>query len=195
MSATTASPLKLAQPIRSRSDIPGILTQLGLTGWGVEVGVDWGRYSAEILAGSQLNRLFSVDPWAKEERGGPDDYPYHLMLMALNVLRPFGLRSVIMRMDSTEAAQVFAAGSLDFVYVDGSHRYEQVQADICAWYPKVRPGGILAGHDYDPTNPHSGVTRAVRELADELMLSVVVTESDWREGTVDVHSWLVVVPS
>jgi hypothetical protein len=39
-------------------------------------------------------------------------------------------------------------GSLDFVYIDGNHRFEQVVADLAAWAPKVRPGGIVAGHDY-----------------------------------------------
>ena len=42
----------------------------------------------------------------------------------------------------------FANNSVDFVYLDGDHQYEPVKSEIEAWYPKVRVGGILAGHDY-----------------------------------------------
>jgi hypothetical protein len=195
MSATTASPLKLAQPIRSRSDIPGILTQLGLTGWGVEVGVDSGVYSAQLLAGSQLRRLFSVDPWAAEELGGIDDYPYEGMLRALATLRPFGLRSVVMRMRSLDAVEVFQDGALDFVYLDGIHRVPGVDLDIAAWYPKIRKGGILSGHDYEPWNPSPHVRTAVDAFAAHRGLSVVVTELDSMDHGHDRHSWMIQVPS
>lgn len=50
--------------------------------------------------------------------------------------------------------------SLDFVFIDGSHQYEDVKKDIKAWLKKVKKGGILAGHDYNNTN----VKRAVDEL-------------------------------
>jgi predicted O-methyltransferase YrrM len=62
---------------------------------------------------------------------------------------------------SLEAAPTFEDGSLAMVFIDGSHRYEDVVADIRSWRPKVRPGGTLAGHDY--TNA-PGVKRAVDEL-------------------------------
>lgn len=184
----------LPQTIQSRSSIPALLDQLGLTGWGVEIGVDWGRYSAEILAGSKLQRLFSIDPWAREERGGPDDYPYVLMLQALAVLRPFGLRSVVMRMDSLAAAEVFSDASLDFVYIDGSHLYESVKADFGAWYPKVAQGGIIAGHDWEPWNPGPHVREAVMGFATALDLAVVVTESDGFESGQVRHSWVIQKP-
>lgn len=38
--------------------------------------------------------------------------------------------------------------SLDFIYIDGNHQYSSVLEDIKLWYPKVKPGGIFAGHDY-----------------------------------------------
>jgi hypothetical protein len=58
-----------------------------------------------------------------------------------------------MRMKSIEAAGLYPDESLDFVFIDGDHREESVTADINAWWPKVRAGGILAGHDYDETGP------------------------------------------
>lgn len=52
-----------------------------------------------------------------------------------------------LRMDSVAAAATIADGSLDLVFVDADHSYEAVKADIAAWRSKVRPGGILCGHD------------------------------------------------
>jgi hypothetical protein len=60
-----------------------------------------------------------------------------------------------------EAAQYFDDGSVDVVFVDGGHSYEVVKADILAWLPKVKKGGILAGHDF---NAWQGVNKAVTEI-------------------------------
>lgn len=62
---------------------------------------------------------------------------------------------------SWDAARHYADGSLDFVFIDASHRYEDVRADIAAWRSKVKPGAWLAGHDYCPFFP--GVLQAVTE--------------------------------
>ncbi len=62
---------------------------------------------------------------------------------------------------SLEASRLFAAGSLDFVFLDAAHDYASVRDDIAAWWPKIAPGGMLAGHDYQPDWPE--VIRAVDE--------------------------------
>ena len=49
---------------------------------------------------------------------------------------------------STTCAPLYPDGSFDFVYVDARHDYASAMEDIRAWWPKVRRGGILAGHDY-----------------------------------------------
>ena len=72
-----------------------------------------------------------------------------------------GVRVVHKR--SHEAAAEVPDRSLDLVYIDASHEYESVAADIAAWLPKVRRGGWLAGHDYHEAVSHGGVVRAVRE--------------------------------
>lgn len=64
--------------------------------------------------------------------------------------------------DSLTAAAQFADGTLDFVYIDGAHDYDSVVADLAAWTPKVKPGGLIAGHDYNP-GAWPGVVRAVQE--------------------------------
>lgn len=75
--------------------------------------------------------------------------------------------------DSTEAAKHFNDGTLDYVFIDASHTYEKVKADIVAWLPKIRPGGMLAGHDYG--DGKGGVKRAV----DELVQGVEVIGTCW----------------
>jgi predicted O-methyltransferase YrrM len=60
-----------------------------------------------------------------------------------------------------EAAQYFEDGSVDVIFVDGGHSYEVVKADILAWLPKMKKGGIMAGHDY---NAWQGVNKAVTEI-------------------------------
>lgn len=63
------------------------------------------------------------------------------------------------RMSSTEAAKEFENESLDVVFIDMGHSYEEVKEDIEAWYPKVKNKGYIAGHDYG----HPPVNQAVHE--------------------------------
>jgi len=71
------------------------------------------------------------------------------------------------RMPSVRAAQLYADGSLDFVFIDAAHDYENVRRDIGAWRPKIRVGGALAGDDFH----FAGVTRAtVDAFGQELQL-------------------------
>jgi hypothetical protein len=58
------------------------------------------------------------------------------------------------------ASQMFADGSLDAVFLDGSHEAAAVEADVRAWLPKVRPGGVLAGHDWSFPTVKEGLAKA-----------------------------------
>ncbi|GIV19686.1 MAG: hypothetical protein KatS3mg023_1437 [Armatimonadota bacterium] len=51
--------------------------------------------------------------------------------------------------DSTRAWKNFADGSIDLLFIDGDHSYEGCLADLSHWYPKVKPDGVILGHDYD----------------------------------------------
>lgn len=71
---------------------------------------------------------------------------------------PWGLEKV--KATSVEAAQWFDDRSLDMVYIDASHDFVSVCDDIEAWLPKVKLGGVLAGHDYNE-KVWPGVVKAV----------------------------------
>jgi hypothetical protein len=63
--------------------------------------------------------------------------------------------------DSARAASRYEHASLDFVYLDADHAYESIARDIDAWLPKVKSGGVIAGHDFNTQFP--GVVQAVIE--------------------------------
>jgi predicted O-methyltransferase YrrM len=68
-------------------------------------------------------------------------------------------------MDSIEASKQYEDESLDFVFIDASHEYEFVKADILTWLPKVKKGGWIGGHDFTPNDPPTnGVDTAVKEI-------------------------------
>ncbi|KKK62149.1 hypothetical protein LCGC14_3007230, partial [marine sediment metagenome] len=69
----------------------------------------------------------------------------------------------------------------DFVFIDANHSYECVVKDIKAWTPKLRPGGMLSGHDF--SDRYSGVVGAVTELVSDFSLGV---DRVWRCKKEDV---------
>ena len=73
------------------------------------------------------------------------------------------------RDDSTQAAGRYGDGSLDFVFIDADHAEASVASDLAAWWPKLKPTGVLAGHDYD----ESGVKKAVDAFAQSHRLNVI----------------------
>jgi predicted O-methyltransferase YrrM len=82
----------------------------------------------------------------------------------LSMVNARGVRARLLVEPSADAARHFDDASLDVVFVDGDHTAEGVRADITAWLPKLKPGGVLCGHDYlHPTYP------GVQELVDQLL--------------------------
>lgn len=79
----------------------------------------------------------------------------------------------LIKSHSLEAVKKYEDESIDFCFIDGSHEYEDVKADILAYLPKVKKGGILSGHDYDRI--WSGVIQAV----DEVLGTVEVLNGSW----------------
>ena len=116
----------------------------------VEVG-SYAGASAVIFA-KTLKAVVCVDPWLDA------DNIYELFLERTRPHKHVTHR----RKTSLDAAAEFGDATLDAVYIDAAHDYEPVKADILAWRPKLKSGGVLAGHDYGKHAP--GVIKAVNEL-------------------------------
>lgn len=135
----------------------------------VEVGVYTGASCAflaqQLIFREKAFELYAVDLWDKVNL--ETDYDRKIGTPIWNEfvdrLRREGLeeRVKVLRMESAKAATEFEDGSVDFVFIDANHSYEHVKADIEAWRPKVRTGGLLSGHDYGEP---CGVKQAVDEL-------------------------------
>lgn len=148
--------LPIEIPNVGRDDLPKLFVDLGFK-CGAEIGVQQGVYS-EILAKSGLI-IHSVDPW-RPFKG----YREHVSAAKLQQfeaeardrLAPYEV--IIHKKTSEAAALSFWDNSLDFVYIDGNHDFYHVTQDIHLWSRVVRPGGIIAGHDYirrsQPTSTH-----------------------------------------
>ncbi len=147
---------------------------------GAEVGVFYGHTSEALLRECPQLHLWMVDPWkpyAGESSIGRQKREALERAMASTLCwTEFARdRRFVLREPSPQAADRFDNGSLDFVFIDGDHRYESVCSDLFAWFPKLRAGGILAGHDYTaPENEDGrwGVARAVNEFVDCRNLSL-----------------------
>ena len=66
---------------------------------------------------------------------------------------------------------------LDFVYIDGLHDYKSVTDDIAAWYPLVRKGGVVGGHDF--TIQGEDVIDTVTKFAVDANLYLNIDFPDW----------------
>ena len=181
--------------VPTRREIPHVLNARGLVGCGVEVGVQEGDYSELLLETWRGRHLISVDPWLaapEDEYRSTDnvEQPVHEQRYAATLARleRYGARSSVWRETSAQAAERIPRATLDFVYIDARHDYASVLEDLHLWHPRLRPGGLLAGHDYvEGTFAEGtfGVKRAVDEFAGEHGLRVHRT---WREQW---PSWMV----
>ena len=137
-----------------RRDFVGILKNYVKAESGAEVGVFTGEFSELLIRGLPDLKLHLIDPYREFPKEVYDDianddqdvqdaryeYVCKLFQKKKNV--------EILRLTSEEAALKIPDESLDFVYIDANHAYQFVKRDIELWRPKVKPNGILAGHDY-----------------------------------------------
>lgn len=158
----------------------------------IEVGVYKGQYSASIVKALSPNTFYGVDPYVlfEDYTNPPTDSAYaqqanldKLYNTVQNKFKTFSSKSVLIKDTGVNAASQFEDNTLDFVYIDGDHTYEFVSGDIAAWWPKIRSGGILSGHDYIPEHHLRkipfGVIKAVDEFAEENNLHVRLTNEQY----------------
>jgi len=122
----------------------------------VEVGVFKGcSFSFLVIEAYNSGKNFDVV--------GVDAFPWPDLLPAFNEnMKPLeGKFRLLAGGDSFDRAKDFEDESIDFIFIDANHTYEFVKKDIAAYLPKMKKGGIMAGHDYNLCHP--GVIQAVNE--------------------------------
>ena len=152
-----------------------LLALRGSTMSGVELGVSGGNLSEYLLRELPGLTLFMVDSWRMATPGAEyaiaggvygrlsDDTQAQRAMKAVLRTRFAATRRHVLWMESVPAAQRFGQ-ELDFVFIDADHTYLAVKADIQAWAPKIKTGGLLCGHDYGTgRGTPAGVKRAVDE--------------------------------
>jgi hypothetical protein len=150
-----------------------------------EVGVWKGHslayFTVECINKNKKGTIYAIDHWqGSAEHHNPSDPSYEPMLKDnpdglfehfKNNIKPIEKYVTVLRNTSEEASNIIVDQSLDAIFVDASHEYQDVLKDLSLWRPKVKSGGIFAGHDYD----WSSVRQAVHDFAQKNQLQVVPT--------------------
>jgi hypothetical protein len=139
----------------------------------VEVGVDRAVFAHHFLSRWQGSHYWGIDDYEPFPESAWDRQADYLMAVAR--LEQFGDRARLVKMPSAAAAELFAPGSVDLVYIDGAHDKGSVITDLLAWYPAVSDHGIIAGHDWDDQEAHAGVKEAVTVFAQARDLTIYTT--------------------
>jgi len=147
-----------------------------------EVGVFSGAGTRIFLDSGKVSWLYAVDAWQDYTEDG---VLYWSPFTWQDVQDTFAagpgadLNVETLHISSQQAAAQRPDGELDFVYIDASHAYADIKADLEAWLPKVRARGWIGGNDYT-------LSDTVRQAVDELGLGEPLTFSD--------SSWLLRLP-
>ena len=132
----------------------------------IEIGCFAGDSTEIFLNSDKINKFYAIDAW----ENNLDTYDIITIKYDLEeVEKCFDNRitnvynNVIkIKSNSLNCSELFDDNSVDFIYLDSSHNYEQVKKEIELYYPKVKNNGFIGGHDYN--NLYYDVTKAVDEF-------------------------------
>lgn len=143
---------------------------------GVEIGSFRGQNARSLLQQRDNLSLTMVDPWGnvqdtyKRTRDPLASLPQRkwegLYAHCQKLMEFAGDRVTLLREFSQDAVHEYGEQSLDFVFIDAEHSEAAVYQDIISWVPKIKPGGLLCGHDYGQRS-FPGVKKAVDRYASE----------------------------
>jgi predicted O-methyltransferase YrrM len=141
----------------------------------VEIGVWKGGSTSfmgvEIFNSNKKIIFDAIDSFAgSNEHGDVSDWLFDEASKNLKPLTDIGIVNLI-KGYSLDIVNTYKDESIDFCFIDASHEYNDVKADLIAWLPKVKKGGILAGHDYD--RAWQGVISAVDEVIGKDKISTI----------------------
>jgi hypothetical protein len=147
-----------------RAVVKNLRNRSNLTG--AEIGVGGSVHALQMLKHLDIKRLYLIDPFISYGPGMHGVFANTEVALrckedAQKRLESFSDKIVWIFEYSDKAVNKIQDEELDFVYIDGNHRYEYVKKDIELYYPKVKKGGLISGHDYKKNEP--GVIKAVHE--------------------------------
>lgn len=115
----------------------------------VEVGSCWGWFAYRAATQCTEATIYCIDPWlndatsVRQYHGGEKNF----WDWSLNVKKWLGDRVIGLRGVSNDFMSMFEDESVDLCFIDADHHREAVYSDCMAWWPKIRDGGVLVGHD------------------------------------------------
>ncbi len=155
---------------------------------GAEIGVLAAFFSRIIVDTVDPSLLYLVDCWEQQlghrtKQKRHDQWKRKAMLRMAPEIETGVVQ--VLALYSTEAAKLIPDESMDWVYIDADHSYRGCLADLKAYYPKLKHGGVIAGHDYDQTgkDPLVGVCDAVRDFMEQKGLTDLKLTSGVNEVT------------
>lgn len=153
----------------------------------VELGVLQGEFSRDILDKLSPKDLVLIDPFVtvglkyEIELAGvttaystETDYDNLLMRFEKEI---FSGQVIINREFSYDAVKTIPDYIFDLIYIDASHLYEDVKRDLKDWLPKLKPNGLMCGHDYVDFD-NFGVIQAVNEFCEEYNFEMIIFNSN-----------------
>lgn len=162
---------------------------LGAKITGIEIGVCRGENIKKLLSTCpNIEHTFGIDPWMAYKdkltitQKTADEWYSQAYKLLWDESRQG--KATLIRRKSLDAVLTFEDSKFDFVFIDGNHLYEMALADCRAWWPKIRPGGVLSGHDFRPKD--HAVRKAVFEFAEEVKPAKLVET--------DLFSWYIRKP-
>jgi len=152
-----------------RAYLPGLFHSLGFKK-GAEIGVKLGVFSKQIceLMPNGVH-LKCIDPYLPGPTC-PWDEAEKRFVVAKHTLKHFDTQ-LIKKTSLHAADEDVPRGSLDFVYIDADHSFDNVMQDIIVWAERVRIGGIVSGHDYDNEDVKTAVDAYVNVHGHELFIT------------------------
>lgn len=154
----------------------------------VEIGVLAGEFSRMILDILYPDTLVLIDPYKKNEvkyasgltTAYSTEEDFQRLIMDFEKEIKSG-EAIIDRRFSYEAVRSFSDGVFDFIYLDGSHLYNDVRRDLTEWLPKMKTNSLVCGHDYHRIEDF-GVIEAVNDFIEENGFEMVILNDnggDW----------------
>ena len=148
---------------------------------GVEVGVCLAHTTEAFIKGiKNLKKLYAIDNYPTfVDWDGSDwnqDRQNLMKKTAQEKMIPYKSKVEFLHISSQEFVRTIEDESLDFVFIDGDHSYEAALKDFENYYPKIKNGGIFAGHDIQLNSIHTALTHFLKERYDQVS---IVSNSAW----------------